>query len=1564
MSDRRTRQMLPRIALLVLALATAAGAGTNAGFRARVSVPVIKDPVAGQQIAVPVMIEGGVRVKGGMITALYDSTVLTFDQFIPGTLAPGMMTLPEPPEAGAGGLMTVRGGGTQLSGTPGTGRGLLGTLMFHVSGTVPAGGSFLSVTDVQIQASSSDKDVVSFAPGTQGVLLTRTVYHTLSGTVKRLTGEPVVGAVVYATRNPGTRDEQTVSATSGEGGAYSLRAEQDTFVVVTVPPATSAGLKVTRATAPVYLTQDRTLDLVLDETMANSVYDVTFDRRHNAATLTWFTRLAGIDDSVRYRAEGETAWRTQINPFRAMAGSQLAALQRFLQGGARQFTVTQLTLALGRAPTTDEIVLLRELNEALAARRHAVTLTGLLADTQYEFLVYSTSLEGQQAAPYQGLIQTRREPDRRQLTISSLDIQPATTTALVRWSTNRSADTKVWVVKLGAAQATLDTVFRYSGDATGTQVHLVAIDGLEAEGLYRLIASSTMPDGAALVQAQIMTPDAITARATREFGSRRAMPLRFVGTPQRSIGPEEVRLLIVLNQPASVVVHYGMVADDSSQVAYTDSVTGGEPLVAQEINLTHLQAATQYRYRVTARLPQAVPAADPTANTGEQITTDPRGNEQWSRDYQCRTAALTDVQPPMIIAGPQVVWRATTATIFWATDVPTTGFIGLGTWIGGVVTVGTADEYEIPDLGPDGRPLLSQVHRVTIPALTPQTPYGYRLHGTAANGQTYSFNPLVDRSTAKTVRLAQPPGGAGRFTTNLNPDTQWPVITDGPTVTARTRDTAVIEWTTDEPADSEVGYRATGTTGSVSSGDDESQHKLVLTDLSPGSSYTYTVSSTDPSGNGPTVSSEAAFTTNTELDLTPPAIARGPEVAYKSDRSATVRWVTDEDATGELEYGVTSSYGFVRAAAGTGQQHEVALTNLAAGTEYFVRVASVDLSGNGPTVRTLQFTTDEVADLTPPTLTNVRTTVGDVSAIIAWSTDEYANSYVEYGTDAAALSGNVGDPADVLAHQVTLTNLLPGTRYYFRAGSVDRANNPPGESALDSLVTLGGRDTTPPAVPSSLRGTPGNGRVMLTWRAVLELDLNGFNVYRRTAAGSYAKVATGIRDTSYADLAVTNGQTYLYRVSAVDRQSPPNESARSDSVQVTPSASLAPLPPTGLQVDATNHLQPTLKFDNSTPIAAGATITYTIQVSTAEDFSNVTASVAGLAQGSGSQTSWVLTRVLNEGNTYYWRVRAVEGTQVGAYSAAQAYTARQVVALPGDFDGSGTVDFTDFFMFVDVFGQPAAGALAVYDLDGGGSVDFSDFFMFVDNFGRSASGKSGRTSVAVEPRTGVRLEALGGLPKDGGKVTLRVSGEALPAIRAFGLVLTYNPAAVEFVHAEAGDPALLSTGGATPLFQVLTQRPGEITLGGGSTAGATVAGNGLLAELSFRAVGLASDARFAVSEALLARSGAQVSRVERLGNTVLLPQVSYLRANYPNPFNPSTTIEFGLAETGAVDVAVFDLLGQRVRTLVHEAAQPAGFYSATWDGLDQAGRPVGSGVYFCRLTAPNWSQVQRMTLLK
>lgn len=88
-----------------------------------------------------------------------------------------------------------------------------------------------------------------------------------------------------------------------------------------------------------------------------------------------------------------------------------------------------------------------------------------------------------------------------------------------------------------------------------------------------------------------------------------------------------------------------------------------------------------------------------------------------------------------------------------------------------------------------------------------------------------------------------------------------------------------------------------------------------------------------------------------------------------------------------------------------------------------------------------------------------------------------------------------------------------------------------------------------------------------------------------------------------------------------------------------------------------------------------------------------------------------------------------------------------------------------------------------------------------------------------------------------------------------------------------------------------------------------------------------------------------------------------LGAAYPNPFNPTTTISYQLTETGSVELIVYDVLGQQVRTLV-SGSQSAGVYTAAWDGSDSAGSAVPSGTYLFRLSMAGLSQTGTMVLLK
>jgi hypothetical protein len=85
--------------------------------------------------------------------------------------------------------------------------------------------------------------------------------------------------------------------------------------------------------------------------------------------------------------------------------------------------------------------------------------------------------------------------------------------------------------------------------------------------------------------------------------------------------------------------------------------------------------------------------------------------------------------------------------------------------------------------------------------------------------------------------------------------------------------------------------------------------------------------------------------------------------------------------------------------------------------------------------------------------------------------------------------------------------------------------------------------------------------------------------------------------------------------------------------------------------------------------------------------------------------------------------------------------------------------------------------------------------------------------------------------------------------------------------------------------------------------------------------------------------------------------------NYPNPFNPTTSIEFLLPRSGQVKIEIFNILGQKVRTLVDQHLK-AGHKLVDWDGCDDSGKEVSSGIYFYRIKTSEFSQTKKMVLLR
>jgi len=96
-----------------------------------------------------------------------------------------------------------------------------------------------------------------------------------------------------------------------------------------------------------------------------------------------------------------------------------------------------------------------------------------------------------------------------------------------------------------------------------------------------------------------------------------------------------------------------------------------------------------------------------------------------------------------------------------------------------------------------------------------------------------------------------------------------------------------------------------------------------------------------------------------------------------------------------------------------------------------------------------------------------------------------------------------------------------------------------------------------------------------------------------------------------------------------------------------------------------------------------------------------------------------------------------------------------------------------------------------------------------------------------------------------------------------------------------------------------------------------------------------------------------------------MPAFMDIRGNYPNPFNPSTTLQYAIPEGKSfhVKLNVYDLRGALVRTLVNQVINP-GIHSVVWDGTDTSGKNVSSGVYLYRIQAGRFSKTNKMLLMR
>lgn len=234
-------------------------------------------------------------------------------------------------------------------------------------------------------------------------------------------------------------------------------------------------------------------------------------------------------------------------------------------------------------------------------------------------------------------------------------------------------------------------------------------------------------------------------------------------------------------------------------------------------------------------------------------------------------------------------------------------------------------------------------------------------------------------------------------------------------------------------------------------------------------------------------------------------------------------------------------------------------------------------------------------------------------------------------------------------------------------------------------------------------------------------------------------------------------------------------------------------------------------------------------------------------------------------------------------------------------------------------------------------------------------------------------------------VPVTVTTDSLISFAQF--VVEYDANVLRFDHVENGKDAAGFTLLAQPDLPFPSATPGtnENVLAQVSSAAQHISGNGRVAvNFYFEVTGNAGDSSALIFDTigthtvLSTRSGKDLSgndlhfvngvvRVSDTPSQVLNRDVSpsefILEENYPNPFNPETTIQYQLARDGRVTLVVYGLLGQRVKVLVDDEKQ-AGNYTVMWNGTDESGRQAGSGVYVVQMSCDEFSQARKLLLLK
>jgi len=360
-----------------------------------------------------------------------------------------------------------------------------------------------------------------------------------------------------------------------------------------------------------------------------------------------------------------------------------------------------------------------------------------------------------------------------------------------------------------------------------------------------------------------------------------------------------------------------------------------------------------------------------------------------------------------------------------------------------------------------------------------------------------------------------------------------------------------------------------------------------------------------------------------------------------------------------------------------------------------------------------------------------------------------------------------------------------------------------------------------------------------------------------------------------------------------------------------------------------------------------------------------------VGKAAAGETSFKDATALN-GVRYLYRVSPYDSDNIAdgtiersAMAIRNNVTDRTGKPIYGLFGSDSRVGFDDFFLFADNFGLTADSEAfePAFDLVANSRIDLEDFFFFADNFGRGVDAAAKSVPAVAGLNTDARLYLASGaqLPGVGEEVALDVSLADFTQVKGYGFSVRYDAGKLEFVKVVPNSNLLGNGDLAQP--KVLVNKDGELAI---AAYGETVKQGNLGVTLVFRTKTEIEDSFVEVTESEVSDGTSAVNQVALPAPVQIQtrPETFALGNNYPNPFNPATTIKYALPEAASVKLEIYNVVGQVVRTLV-DGRQNAGRYVVQWNASDDSGRNLSSGIYFYRLQAgDNFLEVKKMLLLK